>query len=281
MEIDPVGGDEGAFPPAGARRAGGAEGVARRALDAGVLRDVPQAGDHREPRRHGQQPQDEEGPPGAEQAEQDQQSEVEQQEGGDRAAGDHRVPGEVLVAARLECLQRKQDPLLEEGLAGQVADDLAAQGGAAHRKRGGEDEVGVFRLLGVFVVGEMVGAIELQRGPDGRGAQPVAEDVVEPGVRRETAVRGLMHQDRQAQLARADDGDGDRDQPRPEHPGGDGQGDHRPAVGVQQRADPGGARLEGRPGFGREQVGGSGAGRGGHGDRIRPRRQQRKHVRQA
>jgi hypothetical protein len=41
VEIDPVGGDKGALPPRRAGCAGGAVGVGRRTLDAGVFGDVP------------------------------------------------------------------------------------------------------------------------------------------------------------------------------------------------------------------------------------------------
>lgn len=262
VEIDPVGGDEGALPPGGAGGAGGAEGVGRRALDTGVFGDVPEPGDQREPCRHRQQPEHEPGPPDASQDEDQQQGEVDQQKRRHRPAGDHGAFGEVLVTAGGEGPEGEKHPLFEEGLAGQVAQDLAAQGGAGDREGGGKDQVGVLGLLGVFMMGEMIRPVGGERGADGDGAQPVAEKVVQPSVRRQAAVRRLMHQDGQAQLARADHGDAERDQDRPEDARGHGQGDDGPAVQHQQGADPGRARLEGRPLVGREQVERTGAGRG-------------------
>ena len=276
VEIDPVGGDEGALPPGGAGGSGRAERVGGGSLDTGVFSDVSQSGDHREPGGQGQQPEDEIRPPGPGQGEAQQDGGVEQQEGGDAATGDDGTLGEILVAFRGEGLEGEQHPLFEEGLAGEVAADLAAQGGAGDGEGGRQHEIGVLGLLRIFVVRQMVGAVGGERGSHGNRAQPLAEDVIQPPVQRQAAVRGLMHQDGEAQLAGTDDGDTQRDQKGPEHGHCHGGGDDGPAVQHQQGADPRRACLERRPVAGREKVGRPDAGRGGHEGRIRPEGADRK-----
>jgi hypothetical protein len=63
--------------------------------------------------------------------------------------------------------QRQQHPLFEEGLAGQVADDLAAQRGAADGEGGGQDQIRILGLLGVFVVRQVIGAVGASDAPMG------------------------------------------------------------------------------------------------------------------
>ena len=105
-----------------------------------------------------------------------------------------------------------RDALLEKRLAGQVAQHLAAQTGAGGRKGLGQRQVGVFGLLGKFVVLEMVGAIGDQVRANRRTGQPLAEEIVRFAHRMQQPVGGVVHQDRQAELAPTDEDD--RDQPR-------------------------------------------------------------------
>ena len=110
--------------------------------------------------------------------------------------------------------------LLEEGLPGQVADHLAPQAGARRRKRLRQRQVGVLGLLGELMVLEVVGAIG-EQVRSGRGAgQPLTKEIVHLALRVEQSVRRFVHQDREAELASADEDDREQPADRVLRPGG-------------------------------------------------------------
>ena len=92
------------------------------------------------------------------------------------------------------------------------------------------------RLLGPAVMLEMVFAIGDEFRPDRIAAQPLAEDIVQPLRLRQHAMRRVVHQDGDAELARTDQHDADRGEPP--LPGGQRHRarDHRPGVQHAERA---------------------------------------------
>ena len=159
---------------------------------------------------------------------------------------------------RLQTFPRDRElvaALLEKGLAGQVADDLAPHAGLAGREGSGQAEIGIFALLGETVMGQMIGAVAVQIAAGRRAGQPLAGKIIglAPGV--EQAVRRFVHQDRQPQLPPADQHQRDRgrDQPGepvplPEQSGAAGdQRHHQPAVQRQPQSVPARHASQRRP----------------------------------
>src|SRR3546814_17772642 len=105
-----------------------------------------------------------------------------------------------------------RDALLEECLAGEIAQHLAPEAGARRRKGFRQREVGVLRLLRIFVVLKMIGAIGDQVRAHRGAGQPLAEEIVAFSVRMQRAVRRVVHQDREPELAAAEKDD--REEPR-------------------------------------------------------------------
>jgi hypothetical protein len=64
-------------------------------------------------------------------------------------------------------------------------------------------------LLGAGVVRHVIGAVGARVGKDRIGTEPLAQRHVAGLVAREAAVRPLVHEDREAELARADQHDGE------------------------------------------------------------------------
>ena len=81
--------------------------------------------------------------------------------------------------AALEQRQEQRQPLLHEGLAGEVADRLAGEALLGDRKRRRQREVGIFRLLGEFVMLQMVGAVAGEIRADRHRAQPLPDPFVD------------------------------------------------------------------------------------------------------
>src|SRR3546814_11404162 len=79
--------------------------------------------------------------------------------------------------------------LFRSGLAGQVAQHLAAQAGARRGKELRQRQVGILGLLREFVMLQVVGAIGDQVRADCRAGQPLAEEIVDFAVRVERAMR--------------------------------------------------------------------------------------------
>ena len=77
--------------------------------------------------------------------------------------------------------------------------DARVIGNGAERRK-----VGVFGLLGVAVVFQMIGAVGVEPRAHRRRAQPFADPIVDLLVRMQRPVRRVVHQDRQPQLPRAD-----------------------------------------------------------------------------
>ncbi len=109
--------------------------------------------------------------------------------------------GRSTLGAGLQLVLHQAEALLEPGLAGQVAQHLAAERGPRDRKGRLEAEIGVLRLLGEHVVLQMVFAV----ASDAAAAQPLADPLVDPRIAVQGAVSGVVLQDAQAQLPRADD----------------------------------------------------------------------------
>ncbi len=100
--------------------------------------------------------------------------------------------------------------MLDEGPPGEVAEEFAAQAGAGNGEGRTEAEIGVGGGLRVAVVGEVIGAIGLEIGADRRGAKPLADAVVRLAVFEQQPVRGIVHQDREAELTTAENRQRDR-----------------------------------------------------------------------
>ena len=62
-------------------------------------------------------------------------------------------------------------------------------------------------LLGTGVMLQMIAAIGARFREDRIGAEPLAQEQIGLLVRRQAAMRAVMHEDGEAQLARADDAD--------------------------------------------------------------------------
>src|SRR5204863_10035785 len=97
--------------------------------------------------------------------------------------------------------------LLVAGLPRNIAPELAAVARLGDRKRLGQHEIGIVLLLGARMMGEMIAAVRERFGEERIGAEPLAEKQVALFAARQAAVRAVMHQDRQAQLARTDQDD--------------------------------------------------------------------------
>ncbi len=107
-------------------------------------------------------------------------------------------------------------------------------------KRVRQRQVWVFGLLGEFMMLEMIGAIGDQVRSDRGARQPLAKEIVEFAVQMQRAVRGIVHQDGEPELAPADKDDGEQPQGGVLRPGGDA--DERdaddPCVGDEPDAAP-------------------------------------------
>ena len=91
------------------------------------------------------------------------------------------------------------------GLAGDIAPEFAAIAQPGDRKRRRQDQIGIVVLLRARMMLQMIAAIGAGLGEDRIGAEPLAQRQVDLLVRRQAAMRAVMHQDREPELARADD----------------------------------------------------------------------------
>ena len=203
-----------------------------------MLGNVADAADQRQPGGHRQQPHQQPHPARARRSEYSKSQRIAQQESaipaqltaqlgqrGCRAAGNP-LP---------EALHDRAEALLDEGLAAEVAPDFAGEGCMADWERRRQRQVRVLGLLHIAVVLQVVGAVRPQCGR----AQPGRHPVVDPPVAVQGAVRRVVHQDEQAQLACTDHHHRQWDQHRPGCTGPHGCADHAPAVRHQPQPAPG------------------------------------------
>ena len=212
--VHPIGRDQRALDDIGARGAGVAERI-RPGAGAGVLGNVADARHQRQPGRHREKPDAEEPDARAAQSEHNEQDRVGDQEAqhligaaGEKALVRIRVVGRTSLEQR----QKQRQSLFHESLAGEVADRLAGKTFLGDRKRRGQRQIRILRLLRKSMMLQVVGAVAGKIGPNRHCAQPLPDPFVDRLVRMQAAVRGLVHQDGEAQLPRADDHH--RDQPR-------------------------------------------------------------------
>src|ERR1700738_4188643 len=103
--------------------------------------------------------------------------------------------------------QEQRQPLFYKSLPGEIADRLAGIALFADRKRRRQRQIGILGLLGEFMMLQMIGAVAGEIGPDWHRADPLSYPLVDGLVAVKSAMRGLMHQDRETKLAGADDHD--------------------------------------------------------------------------
>jgi hypothetical protein len=94
-----------------------------------------------------------------------------------------------------------------------------------------EADVGILVRPVLRVVLQVVGPVGLRVAPDGVRAEPVADDVVDLAIREERTVRGLVHEDGEAELPGADHEEGheDRERVRPSATSANEANDDRPS----------------------------------------------------
>ena len=132
------------------------------------------------------------------------------------------------------------------GLARDIAPEFSAIARPRDRERRRQDQVGIVLLLGAGVVLQVIAAIGLGLGEHRPGAEPLAEQQVQFLGLRQAAMCAVMHQDRQPELARADDGnrqhEGEGIGPRRNHR--DRTQNQRPCMRDQGDALPGRPRAD-------------------------------------
>src|SRR6202142_4672050 len=111
----------------------------------------------------------------------------------------------IVGLAAAEQREKQRQPLPHERLPGEVADRLAAVTLLGDRKWRREREIGIFRLLRESVMLQMIGPVTCEVGAHRDGAQPLSYPLIDRLVGMQPAMGGFMHQDRQPELARADD----------------------------------------------------------------------------
>jgi len=126
---------------------------------------------------------------------------------------------------------------------------------------GGKAQVRILRLLGVLVMLQVILAIAL----DPAAAEVFPHPEIDLRVDVQRAVRGVVLEDAQAELPRADDHHRDRDGDREKEAHQRRETDHRPAMGDESQALPRRARRERGPFLGGEEVLRIDAGGDGHG----------------
>ena len=166
--------------------------------------DVADAGDDHLPGEQRQQPQQRIGPPHA---------------GGGKAGEQHRVDDKLRTKLfpemrgalrerpflRPERIQQLRLALLVAGLPGDIAHELAAIAHPGDRKRRRQHQIRIVFLLRARVMLQMIAAIGAGLGEDRIGAEPLAQRQIDLLVGRQASMRAVMHQDREPELARADD----------------------------------------------------------------------------
>ena len=225
-----------------------------------MFSDVADAADHLVPGQQRQQPQGKVSPPHA----------SGRRDGKDRQVAEQEIffgLEQILPALQTAGIvphfhaEKFHAPLVT-GDAQNVAPHLAPKALFRDREWRRQNQVGVFGLLGVAVVTQVVGAVKREACPDRPAAQKRAQRVIEPGVFEQGAVRRVVHQDRQTQLPPTDDDHGHH-KAQGIGPGDEkrhGQGDHAPSVQHQIRAHPVRALAQIRVLFGAQ----TGLGVGGH-----------------
>jgi hypothetical protein len=150
--------------------------------------------------------------------------------------------------------QEQRQPLFYKSLPGEITDRLAGIALFGDRERRRERQIGILGLLGEFMMLQMIGAVAGEIGPDRHSADPLSDPLVDRLVAVQSAMRGLMHQDRQSQLTGADDHD--RDQPGqrigPQRDQCDGRNDRAPGMYHQPHPAQRTARRQAAPFFRRK-----------------------------
>jgi hypothetical protein len=103
-------------------------------------------------------------------------------------------------------LQRELEALPAR-LPAEIAPDLPAETAPRDRERRREREVRIVGRPGLGVVAEMVVPVREHVEIDRVRAEPVPDDIVPAAVAQQDAMRGLVHEDREAELPAADHGD--------------------------------------------------------------------------
>src|SRR5581483_1270244 len=98
----------------------------------------------------------------------------------------------------------QSDALLVGGLSGKVADDLAPEARARDRKRRRQPKVRVVRLLGEAMMQDVIAAVGAKIDHQQVVGEPTAQEIVEPLIARQKAVRRVMGDDGETELASAD-----------------------------------------------------------------------------
>jgi len=123
---------------------------------------------------------------------------------------------------------------------------LAAQAAAGDRKRRRQRKIRIRLLLGMAVMAEVIRAIQGEARTHRRAAQPVAHPVVQTGLVHQQAMRGVVHEDRQAELPAADQHHGQHEAQGvgPQRESGHGREDDAPGVHHQPDAAQAGALAQ-------------------------------------
>ena len=146
--------------------------------------------------------------------------------------------------------ERRAGPLPPR-LPGEVPPDLPPKARARHGERRREAQIRVLRGAGLRMVLQVIRAVRVQVAPDRVRTEPVADDVVQPVVPEERVVRGLVHEDGEAELAPADDEERDDDAQRVRRPGDQCKGaGHEPPVDPDRQPGAARAHREQRAPFG-------------------------------
>ena len=148
---------------------------------------------------------------------------------------------------RPERVEQLRLALLVAGLPGDIAQEFAAIAQPGDRKRRRQHQIGIVLLLRARVMLQMIAAIGAGLGEDRIGAEPLAQRQIDLLVRRQAAMRAVMHQDREPELARADDADRQQEGQRigPPRDQRDRTQDQRPGMRDQGDALPGHALAHG------------------------------------
>mmetsp|Transcript_18519 Transcript_18519/g.30318 ORF Transcript_18519/g.30318 Transcript_18519/m.30318 type:complete len:251 (-) Transcript_18519:117-869(-) len=243
MVVDPIGRHKGARYGSGNGGAHVAEGVLGHFCRA-VFGDIAHPQDELEPCQIGHDPEGDTPPPVSDQADGQRYAEK------DREGGEYRVGFECLcripfgrlngiaVACEFDEGGDLAEQLFDPGLAGEVADEFASEGCAGGREVLAEHQIGVFVGLRMAVVRQVVVSVGLEVGHDRPAAEPGAHPCVDFGGFEERVMGGIVHQNRETQLPRADEQNGEDCRKRvwPESEERNSSGDHTPAMQDQQRA---------------------------------------------
>src|SRR5690606_14978596 len=106
------------------------------------------------------------------------------------------------------------DDAPERADAEEIAGELAGECPPPAGEGADEVEVGIPLAAGVGVMGEVLLAIAADVLPGRIGAEPLADEIIEPAAAAEGAVGRLVHQHREREVTAAEDDEGDADAQR-------------------------------------------------------------------